>query len=41
MIVSDLPFEPKHKDILDCKHPNLRPGTNVDLTVPDTGPTPP
>ncbi|GFS03508.1 platelet-activating factor acetylhydrolase [Elysia marginata] len=37
----DLPIEPYDKDILDCKHPHLIHGTNVDLTIPDDGPTPP
>lgn len=37
----DMPMEQKHKDCLDGKNPHLRPGTNVDLTIPDTGPTPP
>ncbi|GFN95849.1 platelet-activating factor acetylhydrolase [Plakobranchus ocellatus] len=37
----NLPLEPHDKDILECKHPHLMPGTNVDLTIPDDGPTPP
>ncbi|CAG5124854.1 unnamed protein product, partial [Candidula unifasciata] len=37
----DLPLDQKHISILECKHPHLMAGTNVDLTVPDTGPTPP
>ncbi|XP_012943889.1 platelet-activating factor acetylhydrolase [Aplysia californica] len=36
-----LPLEPKHKVILENRHPNLISGTNVDLTIPDDGPTPP
>ncbi|KAK3742583.1 hypothetical protein RRG08_023415 [Elysia crispata] len=36
-----LPMELHDKDVLDCKHPHLLPGTNVDLTTPDDGPTPP
>ncbi|BFZ21362.1 hypothetical protein BsWGS_24401 [Bradybaena similaris] len=37
----DLPLEQKHVSILECRHPHLILGTNVDLTVPNTGPTPP
>ncbi|XP_013090392.2 platelet-activating factor acetylhydrolase-like [Biomphalaria glabrata] len=40
-LFNDQPLEQKHKDILDCKHPHLILGTNVDLTIPDNGPTPP
>lgn len=39
--LTDLPLEQKHVSILECKHPHLISGTNVDLTVPNTGPTPP
>ncbi|XP_059146417.1 platelet-activating factor acetylhydrolase-like, partial [Physella acuta] len=37
----DLPFEQQHQDILDGNHKHLMAGTNVDLSIPDDGPTPP
>lgn len=36
----DLPVELQDEDILACNHPHLIQGTNVDLTIPDEGPTP-
>ncbi|KAH9512649.1 Platelet-activating factor acetylhydrolase [Bulinus truncatus] len=40
-LYADTPLEQKYKDILECRHPHLKSGTNVDLTIPDNGPTPP
>ncbi|RUS71255.1 hypothetical protein EGW08_020990, partial [Elysia chlorotica] len=37
----DMPMDSHDEDILACKDPNLLQGTNVDLTIPDAGPTPP
>ncbi|CAL1545942.1 unnamed protein product [Lymnaea stagnalis] len=37
----DLPLEQIHRDLLDAKNPHLMKGTNVDMSIPDDGPTPP
>lgn len=37
----DLPLEQMHQDLLEANSPYLMKGTNVDMSIPDEGPTPP